>query len=155
MPTTRLGDRVLVHYVKRFSDGAVRSSRARGDAPLSVTVGTPHPQLPGLGSELVGVAPGATVTVVVPAEKAYGLVDPSRVRRVARARFSENQTLIPGGRVHLRLRSGRARLVRVVEVRDRTVTIDANHPRCGQSVELELEVVSVGDSEPAVGVWRL
>ena len=87
MRATQLGDRVQVHYVKRFPDGTVRSSRARGDAPLEVTVGTGHPRLPGLGSELVGLAAGKSVTLTVPAERAYGLPDPNRVRRVARTRF--------------------------------------------------------------------
>jgi FKBP-type peptidyl-prolyl cis-trans isomerase 2 len=153
--TIQLGDRVQVHYVKRSPDGAVRSSRARGDGPLSVTVGTPHPRLHGLGAELVGLALGSSVTVVVPAEKAYGLADPGRVRRVSRDRFGENQAVIPGSRVRLRMKSGRIRSVRVVEVRGRSVTIDANHPRCGQSVELEVEILSVGAAESEIGFWRL
>ena len=155
MQTTQLGDRVLVHYVKRFSDGVIRSSRARGDAPLEVTIGTPHSRLPGLGAELVGLAPGASVTVVVPAEKAYGLANPDRVRRVSRNRFGENEVLTPGRQVRMQMGNGRVRMVRVVEVRGRLVTIDANHPRCGQSVEMEVEIVGIPAAESEIGHWRL
>ncbi|HVL11623.1 MAG TPA: FKBP-type peptidyl-prolyl cis-trans isomerase [Gemmata sp.] len=155
MQTTQIGDSILVHYVKRYSDGAVRSSRARGGEPLRVTVGTPHPRLPGVGAELVGLAPGGSVTVAVPAGKAFGASDTTRVRRVNLDRFDGEQILSPGRRARLQLRRGGVRVVRVVGVRGRTVTIDTNHPRCGQSVEVDVEIVSVGVHEADVGFWRL
>jgi FKBP-type peptidyl-prolyl cis-trans isomerase 2 len=34
------GERVLVHYVKRFEDGGELSSRSLGYDPLEMTVGT-------------------------------------------------------------------------------------------------------------------
>jgi hypothetical protein len=49
MRTSQLGDRVQVHYVKRFPDGAVRSSRARGNAPWSWSSGPTTPACPGSG----------------------------------------------------------------------------------------------------------
>jgi FKBP-type peptidyl-prolyl cis-trans isomerase 2 len=153
MSATQLGDRVQVHYVKRFSDGTVRSSRASGGAPLELTIGNGHPLLPGLGSELVGVAEGETVTLTVPPERAYGLGDPSRVRRVSRTRFGITQPLTAGRLARMQLRSGRTRVVRVVEVRGRAVVVDTNHPRCGQSVELELELVTILATAPEVRHW--
>ena len=47
MQTAQSGDRVRIHYVKRFQDGSVVSSTGR--APVEMTVGTDHPRLPGLG----------------------------------------------------------------------------------------------------------
>jgi FKBP-type peptidyl-prolyl cis-trans isomerase 2 len=153
MRTSQFGDRVQVHFVMRFEDGTVRSSRARGDAPLEVTVGTDHPRLPGLGSGLVGVAEGKTVTLAVPAERAYGMPDPARVRRVSRTRFRGDQTLTAGRLVRMRGSQGRPRVVRVVEVRGRVVVIDTNHPRSGQSIELEVELVTILTTAPEVGYW--
>ena len=152
MRTSQLGDRVRVHYVKRFEDGSARSSRERGD-PIEVTVGTRHPRLPGLGSELVGLAPGGTVTVTVPAERAYGVRDPGRVRRVSRGRFREDEVLVAGRRVRMRGRGDRPRVVRVVEVRGREVVIDTNHPRCGQMVVLEVELIAILSTTAESGHW--
>ncbi|MBA4064079.1 MAG: peptidylprolyl isomerase [Isosphaera sp.] len=143
MSTTQVGDRVRAHYTKRLANGVVRSSRARGGAPLEVTVGSPHPRLAGLGSRLVGVAEGQTVTAHVPAEEAFGAHDPARVRRVDRARFARDEPLVVGGQARMRLGGGRTRPVRVVEVLDRVVVVDTNHPWCGQSVELEVELVAI------------
>jgi FKBP-type peptidyl-prolyl cis-trans isomerase 2 len=118
-----------------------------------VTVGTPHPRLPGLGEELVGLAPGASVSLTVPAERAYGLADPARVRRVSRTRFGDDLVLVAGRRVRMRVGTDRARVVRVVEVRGRVVVVDTNHPRCGQAVELEVEVVAITADAPEIGHW--
>lgn len=153
MEATQLGDRVQVHYVKRFEDGTVRSSRQRGDAPLELTVGIHHPRLPGLGSELVGLAPGRSVTISVPAERAYGIPDPARIKRVSRDRFRTVDALVVGRRVRIRGASGRPRVVRVVEVHGGAVVIDMNHPRCGQSMELEVELVAVRTTAPEIGHW--
>src|SRR5262245_18657819 len=106
MRTSQLGDRVQVHYVKQFQDGSARSSRSRGDAPLELIVGTDHPRLPGLGSALVGLQEGNTVTVRVPPERAYGMPDPGRIRRVERARFPADEDLRVGRRVWMRLSRG-------------------------------------------------
>lgn len=131
----------------------MRSSRERGAAPLQLTVGTRHPRLPGLGAELVGVLPGKTVTLQVPAERAYGLHDPARIRRVSRDRFRAGDTLQAGRLARMQDRQGRLRVVRVVEAHDRVVVVDTNHPRCGQSVELEVELVTILSSSPEVGHW--
>lgn len=153
MRVTQLGDRVQVHYVKRFQDGTVISSRGRGAAPLEVTVGSPHPRLPGLRDQLTGLTAGTTVTVAVPADRAYGPHDPGRVRHVSRARFRDGAVLAAGRRVRMQGGGGRLRVVRVVEVRDKVVLVDANHPRCGQSVVLEVELVSVLAPTPELGHW--
>ena len=143
MQVTQLGDRVHVHYVKRFEDGTVVSSRGRGDAPLEVTVGARHPRLPGLWDQLAGLTPGSRVTVAVPADRAYGPRDPARVRRVARARFNPEIALVAGKRARMRIRDGKARVVRVVETGGQVVVVDINHPRCGQSVVVEVEMLSI------------
>lgn len=134
------GDRVRVHYVLRFQDGTVRSSA--GGPPLEVTVGTDHRRLPGLGLGLFGLTAGQAVAPEVPAERAYGPHDPGRVRRVSRARFADGD-VVPGRRARMRLSRGRGRRVRIVEVFGDVVVVDLNHPRCGQSVRLEVELVTI------------
>jgi FKBP-type peptidyl-prolyl cis-trans isomerase 2 len=141
--TARQGDRVQVHYVKRFRDGSTASSRSHGGGPLEVTIGTDHPRLRGLGSGLVGLVPGSHVTVAVPAGVAHGPFNPARVRRLSRARFPEGQALPVGKWMRIVDRRGRRRLVRIVEVGDRVVVVDTNHPHAGEALELEVELVGI------------
>ncbi len=150
MRTSQLGDRVRVHYIQRFSDGSSRSSRDAGNTPLEVTVGTDHRRLPGLGLELVGLSEGKIVALDVPAERAYGLSDPNRVKRVARARFPADEEVTPGRRARMRLTRGRSRTVRVVEVLGLVVVVDTNHPHCGQTVHMEVELVTIVETAPGL-----
>ncbi|HSQ56817.1 MAG TPA: hypothetical protein VLM40_13835, partial [Gemmata sp.] len=96
---------------------------------------------------------GDMVTIQVPAERAYGLPDPARIRRVDRARFPADEELKIGGRVWMRVSRGRTRRVRVLEISDGAVVVDANHPRCGQSVRVVVELVAIVDSTPELGSW--
>jgi len=147
MQKVQQGDRVQVHYVKRFQDGTVASTRHR--APLALTVGVDHPSLPGLGLALVGLARGARTTVKVPTERAYGAPDSARVRRLARARFPKDQPLPIGKWVRLLNRRGRRRLVRVLEVHADKVVVDANHRWAGQAMEVEVRLIAI--NAPATG----
>jgi peptidylprolyl isomerase len=141
MQSVQLGDRVQVHYVKRRQDGSVASSR--GSAPIELVVGTDHPRLPGLGQALVGMVPGASITVSVPPERAYAPPDATRVHRWARARFANDQALPVGNWVRVLDRQGRRRAVRIVEIHGKTVVVDTNHRSAGQALELEVELLRI------------
>lgn len=143
MKKAKMGDRVLVHFVKRFENGVETSSRAGGAEPVELMVGTPDSRLPGLRRELVGLTPGQDVIVTVPAGQAYQPANTTRVVRVARSRFPLEQPLVAGQRVRFADRSGRTRSVRVVSVTDRMVVVDANHPRAGQGLELDIELIAI------------
>ncbi len=144
MRNAQQGDHVQVHYVKRFQDGSTASSRGR--SPLEVTIGRAHPRLPGLGLALVGMAPGECRTLKVPAEQAYGLRNPIRVRTVHRSRFPVDRGLSVGKWV--RISSGRgSRLVRILEWNDEKVVIDTNHRRAGQALELDVELIAILDAD--------
>lgn len=114
MRTTQVGDRVQVHYVPTFENGSVRSSRDDRQ-PLDVTVGTDR-RLPALGLGLLGPTAGQVVVLDAPAERAYGLRDPQRVKRMSRDRFEADKDIVPNRRARMRLSRGRARVVRVLEV---------------------------------------
>lgn len=141
MQTAQPGDRVRVHYVKRFQDGSMVSSRKR--APIEVTVGIDHPRLPGLGSALVGLPSGASTTVRVPVERGYGPVDPARVQRWARTRFPKGTPLEVDKWVKVQNRQGQQRLVRIVAVDSEAVVVDTNPRGAGQALILEIEIIGI------------
>lgn len=141
MLAAKPGDRVQVHYVKRFEDGSV--ARPRDRAPLELTIGVEHPRLPGLGLALVGLTLGNSARVTVPPERAYGPPDPARVHRWARKRFPQDQPLLAGKWVRFQTSHGRRRLVRIVEVHSKIVVVDTNHRCAGQAMELEVELIAI------------
>jgi peptidylprolyl isomerase len=146
MRVIQQGDKVQVHYVKRFQDGAIVSSR--GKTPVELTVGIAHPRLPGLGLALVGLVVGESRTLSVPAERAYGPFNPGRVRCLTLTRFAGHNDLSAGQWVRIWDRQHRRRLVRIVEIKKHGIVVDTNHRWAGQSLELEVEVLAI--DEPAV-----
>jgi peptidylprolyl isomerase len=152
MRTVQEGDRVLVHYVKRFQDGHVVSSC--GKPPTPCTVGVEHPRLPGLGMALVGLAVGECKVLQVPAAKAHGRNAPGRLYRLAAARFTGHKDLAVGKWVRLWDRHQRRRLVRVVALREDMVVVSTQHPRASQSLVLEVEVVAIAGPEISAAVGK-
>jgi len=143
MRMSQVGDRVQAHYTKRFTDGSARSSRLQGGQPLELIVGSAHPRLPGIASGLVGLEVGQKVTIHVPASQAYGMPDPKRIASVDRARFPATEKLEIGKRGSMQLGRGRTRRVTIMEIHEQKVVVDTNHPRCGQSLELDVELVAI------------
>lgn len=147
MQPARQGDRVQVHYQIRLQNGFVTSSRDRDRAPLDMTVGVDHKRLPGLGLALVGLSPGMRANVNVPSDKAFGASDPARIHRWSRKRLPRNATLQTNKLIRFKDDRGRRRLVRILEISDGFVVVDANHRWAGQSLELEVELVKVKSPE--------
>jgi peptidylprolyl isomerase len=141
MQTAQSGDRVQVHYTKRFQDGSTASTHS--GEPLEMIVGQAHARLPGLGLALIGLKPGASTIVFVSAEDAYGLPTTARVRCWARSRFPLDRPLPVGKRMTVLDRQGRRRSIRILEVHDDKVVVDTNHRWAGQSLELEVKLISI------------
>jgi peptidylprolyl isomerase len=147
MRSVQQGDRVRIHYVKRFQDGSTASSHARG--PLELTVGSDNRHVPGLALTLVGLTPGQSAVVKVPAQDAFGTSATPRVRRLDRRRFDPAQTLAVGGWARFTGPNGQSHRVRVLETLENVVVVDINHPKAGQDVELEVELLSIVEPEQA------
>jgi FKBP-type peptidyl-prolyl cis-trans isomerase 2 len=147
MRQVRPGDHVQVHYVIRFEDGTVKSSR--NGAPIEIVVGQEHRRLPGMALALVGLRERESTTFRVPAENAYGLRDPSRVRRLDRRCFRPFQKLVVGKWARTANRD-RPRLVRILQAHEMEVIVDSNHRWAGQALELELEVIAIGSTDTAI-----
>lgn len=150
------GDEVVIEYVGRADDGTVFDT-SRGDVatesglaeaqpereftPLTVEVGSGE-IIAGLDEALPGMAEGETKTVEVPPEKGYGEWSEEHVREYDTAELSE--TL--GGRTpevgeYVETQNGTP--AKITHVGDEISKVDFNTPLAGETLEFEIEVVSV------------
>jgi peptidylprolyl isomerase len=137
----RSGDTVTVHYTGRLDDGRVfDSSKERG--PLELTVGEKQ-VIPGFEDALTEMEPGQAKTVTVPAEQAYGPRRPELMVAVDRTEFPEHIQPTVGQKLQLQSKDGMVTEVRVADVSDEQVTLDANHPLAGQNLTFDLELVEI------------
>lgn len=142
MAHPRPGDTVKVHYTARLDDGRVfDSSKERN--PLELTVGEGRP-FPGLDEALTQMEAGEERTVTIPAARAYGPHRPELVLAVDRTELPEDMEPQVGQQLQVRHENGQVTAVRVADVSDEQVTIDANHPLAGHDLTLDLELVAIG-----------
>ncbi len=134
-------DRVVtIDYVIRLADGTVvETSGGDGGRPLCYLHGRAQ-IVPGIEQALEGAEPGASLDVVVPPGEAFGDHDPAGVMAVPRGAFPDREGIDEGATYSATRPDGRTVLFRVIEVRDRMVLIDTNHPLAGETLHVLVAV---------------
>ena len=131
---------VTVNYTGKLEDGTVfDTSLVEGREPLKAKLGEGQ-LIPGVEAGLIDMSIGETKTVEIESSNAYGDYNDTLVVEVAKNNVPENvepgmmlQTFGPMG----------PSIVKVLEIKDEVVVIDANHPLAGKKLIFELEVVGV------------
>jgi FKBP-type peptidyl-prolyl cis-trans isomerase SlpA len=131
---------VSVHYTGRLEDGTVfDSSLVEGREPLTATLGQGN-LISGFENGLVDMSVGEKKTIEIEAENAYGQINPQMVNEVAKAQVPEGvsvgdmlQAMSPAGPIN----------VKVLDIKEDVVVLDANHPLAGQKLIFDLEVISI------------
>jgi len=133
------GDKVQVHYVGTFSDGTeFDSSAERG--PIEVAVGSGD-VVAGFENALLGMAEGESKSITLEPENAYGPHDPELVHVVDRARIPDEIDLKVGTALQATNASGQQVNLLVVALDGDDVTMDANHPMAGKTLNFELSLI--------------
>ena len=120
------------------------SSRVEGREPLAYLEGAQN-IIGGLESALTEKNAGDQVKVSVEPAEGYGEVNEELIQPVPRSAFEGVDTIEPGMQFQAQTPGG-PQVVRVVEVGDETVTIDANHPLAGQTLHFDVEVVETREA---------
>lgn len=134
-------DTVRVHYTGRLSDGTVFDTSLDKE-PLEFTLGAGQ-VIPGFEEAVVGMNPGESKTVEVPAELAYGPRREELMFWVDRSEVPPDLELEIGQRLVLRQAPDRSIWVTVIDLSESSVTLDANHPLAGQDLTFEIQLVDI------------
>ena len=127
------GDVVTVHYTGKLEDGSIfDSSLNEGREPISVKLGEGS-LIKGFEDGLIDMEVGEKKTVEINPEEAYGHQNDQMVNEVPRTQVPEGvqagemlQAMTPQGPVN----------VKVLEVKDDVVILDANNPLSGKKTNL-------------------
>ena len=132
---------VKVHYTGKLKDGSVfDSSTERG--PMEVTLGQGK-LIPGFENALIGMKAGEKKTVTIPVDQAYGPHREELVKEIDRGKLPPDQEPEVGQTLYSRGPEGRGIPLKILEVKEKTVILDANHPLAGQDLIFDLEVVEI------------
>lgn len=141
MSAAQLGDTVLVHYTGKLKDGSVfDSSQQRG--PLKISLGETR-LIPGFQNAVVGMEPGESKTATVPPDEAYGERRQDMVLEVQREKLPAEISPQVGQDLQLQTQTGQPVPAKIVEVSDKSITVDANHPLAGEPLIFDIELVEI------------
>jgi FKBP-type peptidyl-prolyl cis-trans isomerase SlyD len=111
-----------------------------GDSELCCLIGY-GVLFPALEDKLDGLAQGASRSVVLKPEQAFGLRNPEAQVEVDRSDFPDD--VAAGDCYEAEDEEGRPVLLQVLDVSDEGVLVDSNHPLAGQSLRFEVEAREV------------
>jgi len=134
---------VSIDYTLKGNEGQVLDS-SQGRSPLEYLHGAGN-IIPGLEQALEGKNAGEEVAVTIPPEQAYGSRDERLVQQVPRTAFQGAPNLEPGMQFQANTNMG-PRLLTVLDVNPEQVTVDANHPLAGVTLNFDVKVVDVRDA---------
>ncbi len=141
MTQVKSGDTVRLHYTGTLADGTKFDS-SEGRDPLEFQVGSGQ-IIPGLDKAIPGMEVGDKKTVEVPADEAYGPLDPSAKQAVPRSDIPDDIPLEIGTQLQVQTPQGQVLQVMVAEVTEEQVTLDANHPLAGKDLTFDVELVGI------------
>lgn len=141
MSDAKAGDTVRIHYTGTLNDGTTFDSSANRE-PLEFTLGSGQ-VIPGFDQAVTGMSVGDTKKVEIPADQAYGPVNPDARQAFPKDKIPDNIPLEVGTQLQLQSADGRPLPVRIAEVNDDHIVLDANHVLAGQDLTFDLELVEI------------
>lgn len=134
-------DTVKVHYTGRLDDGSIFDSSAERE-PLQFTIGEGQ-VIAGFEQAVIGMTPGETKTVTIPADDAYGPYRGEMIIPVGKEEFPPHIEPSVGQRLQVMQGNGQTLIVTVAEVSDNQILLDANHPLAGQDLSFDIRLVEI------------
>ncbi|MDV2482213.1 peptidylprolyl isomerase [Methanoculleus sp. Wushi-C6] len=134
------GDTLLLHFTSTRPDGEVFEDTRPGE-PVRVTLGAKQIN-PLFEEALIGREPGETVTVVLPPEKAYGKFHKKLVVTIKRKKLNLDHEPVPGEFLKVEV-MGKPCLVTVLDLDEKSITVDANHPLAGETITYAITVAAI------------
>ena len=142
MTQAKSGDNVTIHYTGKLEDGTVFDS-SEGREPLPFTIGD-NQVIPGFEEAVMGMNPGDSKTVTIPSEKAYGPRNEEMVINVPIDQVPPDITPEIGMQLELMNESNQPMVVRIADITEEHVALDANPPLAGKDLTFDIELVTIG-----------
>lgn len=98
--------------------------------------------IPGLEKQLEGKSVGDEFTATVAPAEAYGERMDNLIVEVNRSQFPDDVEITVGMQFEAGDPNG-SRIVTVTEVKEETLTVDANHPLAGENLHFAVKVISI------------
>lgn len=141
MAHAKQGDLVKVRYTGTLDDGSTFDS-SDGREPLQFVIGEGM-LIPAFEEAIVGMLPGDSRSVHIPADGAYGPFMDELILEVDKNQIPPYLNPEEGMQLQITQDDGSSTVVKVVKLTDEKVFLDANHPLAGRDLNFSIELVDI------------
>jgi len=141
MSEAKRGDKVKVHVAAKFKDGKIFGT-TKNKEPLEITIGQGK-LIRGLEEAIIGMVPGEKKKLDLPPKRAFGPYKEGLTIKVDKKSIPPQIDPKIGMELVMRWGEGEKTRVRITEMNNTTVTVDANHPLAGKKLEFDIELLEI------------
>lgn len=141
MSKVKANDTVRVHYTGKLENGEVFDD-SRGREPFEFTIGQGM-VIPGFENALMDMEVNQTKTVNIPAAEAYGEHSPELVQDVPKSQIPAEIKPEVGMQLVSQTPDGQQIPIMVTDIKEDSITVDANPPLAGKDLTFELELMEI------------
>lgn len=140
------GDTVKIHFTCSLEDGTIFDTSA-GKNPLVFTIGQ-NQVLKGLEQAVIGMQQGETKKITITADEIFGPHLQEKVNVVSRDKFPSDLEPVVGMRFEIKQKDGSTSAIKITNVTESTVTLDANHPLAGKDLHFDIDLTEISPAKP-------
>ena len=141
MAAAKSGDTVKIHFTGKLQDETVIETSKDRD-PLEFKIGDGN-VIPGLEQGVIGMAAGDKKTIAISPEDAFGQPQEDLVVDMKKSEFPKDVELAAGVYLNIESSDGKEFKAKVVEIKEDTVILDANHPLAGVTINYDVELIEI------------
>lgn len=134
---------VTFDYTLKNNSGEIIDTSENSE-PLSYIHGSGD-IIPGLEAQLLGKSVGDKFNAVIKPEDAYGLRMDDCIKRIEKEKLAHLQNLETGMQLQA-YDEGGMQILTIIEINDKEVVMDANHPLAGETLHFDVEVVEIREA---------
>ncbi len=138
--TVEKGNVIKVDYEGRFEDGEVFDASEKHGEPLEFKAGEGM-VVPGFDNAVIGMEVGEEREFTLQPEDAYGQPNPAAIQKVPKDKFP--MEIEAGMMIGIPLPSGQQIPAKIMEVTDKEVSVDMNHPMAGKVLIFKIKIVEI------------
>ena len=141
MSEVKANDTVRVHYTGRLTTGEIFDSSIDRE-PLEFTMGQGM-LIPGFENGMMGMKVEEKRTVEIPSAEAYGEVHEQLIMEVPKEQLPQDMEPEVGMGLISQSPDGREMPLKIIDVKEETITVDGNHPLAGKDLIFDIELVEI------------